>query len=56
MFWQHIMLLTQVKPLKICYFLSLCDDSHFLVLLLQTGGTVLAISQLLFATLPKTDG
>jgi hypothetical protein len=56
MFWQHTLLLTQVKPLKSYYFLSLCDDSNFLVLFLQIAGTVLALSQLLFATLPITIG
>lgn len=58
MFWQHMMLLTQVEPLKSFYFLSLsvCDDSSFLVLFVQMVGTVLALSQLLVSTLPITIG
>jgi len=51
-----MMLLTQVKPIKSYYFFSLCDESNFLVLFLQIVSTVLALSQLLFATLPITVG
>lgn len=45
MFWQHMMLLTQVKPLKSDYFFSVCDDSNLLALFLQIAGTILALSQ-----------
>jgi hypothetical protein len=56
MFWQHMMLLTQLKPLKSYYFFSLCDDSNFLALFVQIGGTLLALSQMLFATPQITIG
>jgi hypothetical protein len=55
-FWQRMMLLTQVKPLKSYYVFSLCDDSKFLVLFIQIEGAVSAFPQLLFAAQQITIG
>jgi hypothetical protein len=50
------MLLTQVKPLKSYYFLSICDDSIILALVFQIAGVVSAFSQLLFTAQQITIG
>ena len=45
MFWQHLVQVTQAKPLENNYFFSVCDDRNLPMLFLQTADTVLAHPQ-----------